>query len=398
MLHNLTIWRGGAERLLFTLADQLRRLGYEIDVYVLRDDPTLCYPELRADLKVIPTSRFTATRAFNAIPPLQAFEMAERIDGKYDLIHAHNFPSNIAALIGTRLKPSLKDVPYVWQCNEPVRLVYDPSERQRAKAALLPPLRRVRALLGLTGRDISSRTLDRLASANAYTVTALSRHVAQIIEQTYNVAPVVVNPGVDRNLYKTDANMSAVRNAYGIGEAPLILTVSRLWPTKNIETSMKAFRILLRQVPDAFYMIIGDGPSKDALQRLSLSLGVENRCIFVCDSDVEDRLAIFYSACDVFLFTAIGEPWGLTVLEAMAAGRPVVASSHGGPTEFVEHGRTGMLVDELNPESCATALVQLLQSRSLANEIGARAAIKASHYSWEKMALAYDKIYTQALS
>jgi phosphatidylinositol alpha-1,6-mannosyltransferase len=228
-------------------------------------------------------------------------------------------------------------------------------------------------------------------------VTTLSRHVAEVIKEIYNVAPIVVNPGVDRNLHTTNTDVSDVRSAYGIRGAPLILTVSRLWATKNIETGLKAFRILLEHVPDALYMIIGDGPSENALRRLSSSLGIDNHCIFISDSAAGQQIGRFYSACDAFLFTAINEPWGLTILEAMAAGKPVVASSHGGPTEFVEDGRTGMLVNELDPESCAAALVQILQNRSLANEIGTRAAAKASQYSWENMALAYDRIYTQAL-
>jgi len=118
----------------------------------------------RADL-IAATSRLTATRIFNAVL-LQAFEMTEHVVGRYDLIHAHNFPSNIAALIATKLKREFRDVPYIWQCNESIRLIYDRTERQRVSRPA-PFLRKVRALVGLVGRDVSSRVLDGLACENA---------------------------------------------------------------------------------------------------------------------------------------------------------------------------------------------------------------------------------------
>jgi len=398
MLHNLCIWRGGAERLIFSLSRELKQLGYNVDVIVLRYDRARCFPELLGETKVTGLSRIFRSNMFNATPPLQAWELALRIPKGYDIIHAHNFPLNIAAFLATKLTRNYVDTPYLWQCNEPPRILYDRDEISRyyKRAEKLALLKRAQALLGLRILHATSNPLDKLAVENASVVTTLSRFVADRVMETYGCHAKVLHPGVDLQIFRPLVEDKAVRRKYGIGGAPLLLTVSRLWPTKNIETALQAFRIVLEHHSSAFYMIVGEGPSHGNLQALAYRLGLEGRVRFVSDAEVES-LAEFYSACNVFVFPALGEPWGLSALEAMACGKPVVAAKDGGLPELINDKHDGILVEPREPRSYAEAILNMLDDHSMAQAVGEKAANKAKTYTWERMAKSYSEIYNHLL-
>ena len=397
MLHNLCIWRGGAERLILSLSRELKRLGYAVDVIVLRYDPARCFPEF-GEIKVTGLSRIFRSPIFTATPPLQALELALRIPKGYDIIHAHNFPANVAAFLATKLNRSHVDTPYLWQCNESPRILYDQDEitRYYEQAKRLSLLKRARALLGLQMMHATSKPLDKLAVENASVVTTLSRFVADRIKETYGRHARVLNPGVDPRTFHPFVEGEGVRRKYGIGGAPLLLTVSRLWPAKNIETALKAFRIVLEDFPSAVYVIVGEGPSAETLQTLAYKLKVEERVRFISDAEVES-LAEFYAACNIFIFPALGEPWGLGTLEAMACGKPVVAAKDGGLPEMINDKNDGILVEPRDPRSYAEAILHLLDDQSLARAIGMKAAMKAKVYTWESMAESYSEIYAYLL-
>ena len=394
MLHNLCFSRGGAERLVLSLSGELRKLGYDVDVFVMRYDQQACFPELVGETPVTGLSRVFRHEVFRATPPLQALELALCLPKGYDIIHAHNFPSAIAAFLATKLNRSYAGTPYIWHCNEPPRILHEQDEIDRyyEQAQNLPLVSRAGALLGLKIMHASSGTLDRLAAQNASFVTTLSRYVGQQIEKIYGRHAMILHPGIDLDTFNPLAKGSMVRRKYGIDDASLLLTVSRLWPAKNIETALKAFRIVIDELPRVFYLIVGDGPSKPGLASLASKLGVKDRVRFVSDVEV-GSLSEFYAACDVFVFPALGEPWGLSLLEAMATGKPVVAAKDGGPQEIVENKRDGFLVEPLNPESYAEVILKLLKDRSLSQSIGEGASIKAKFYSWKRMAEKYCEIY-----
>lgn len=396
MLHRLTIGRGGAERLLFTLSQGLRHLGYVVDIYVLMDSPSHCYPELRDGLKVIATKGISFRQIFAATPAIQALEIANEVKDNYDIIHAHNFPSNIAAtFVASKL-----GIPFIWQCNEPHRILHDRAERRRyIKRTTTESISNCIMQLGaLQVLRFSTKALDLIAANRAFAVTALSNYEAEMLRGIYNINPIVIHPGADSVKFCKDADRRNVREKFGIGDAPLILTVSRLWPAKNLETSLRAFRLVLQALPSAYYMIVGDGPCKWNLLELSKRLRIDQRCIFVDDLDVGDRVDLFYAACDAYLFTAIGEPWGLTVLEAMQMAKPVVASADGGLTDLIQDHRSGILVNPLAPHEIAHHLIEVMTNSALASSLGTAATATASQYSWKRMVHAYDILYQEAIS
>ncbi|MBS7623853.1 glycosyltransferase family 4 protein, partial [Candidatus Bathyarchaeota archaeon] len=230
----------------------------------------------------------------------------------------------------------------------------------------------------------------------AAVVTALSNFVADQIEEIYKLRPQVVNPGIDLETFNPYIKGGRVRSKYEVDDSPLLLTVSRLWPAKNLETALRSFRIVADNFQDAHYIIVGDGPCRPNLQDLTNRLGLTGRVRFISDAEVE-VLAEYYAACDIFVFPALSEPWGLSLLEAMATGKPVVAADDGGPAEIVDHKVNGILVEPADPDSYAEAIIQLLKDRSTTRDMGERAAAKAKIYSWERMASAYSEIYESLL-
>src|SRR5208283_1216708 len=297
-------------------------------------------------------------------------------------------------------KSKIKRAPFIWGCNEPYRLMHDRAEQHRFKN---------HAVKSTTDRLIRSTLVrlletsiifDKCAASNAYAVTALSDFTANQLKSIYGINPVVIHPGIEKNSLNVGVSGQLVRDLFGIRASPLILTVSRLWPAKNIETGLRAFSILIKKIPNAHYMIVGDGPILENLRLLSNQLGIEKSCIFVNDKTVADLggLGYFYAACDVFLFTAIGEPWGFVILEAMCFGKPVVVSASGGPMEYIQHQKTGILVTTSTPECYAAALLNVLQNPKAAAVMGEKASKVPASYSWEKMASAFDQLYSEALT
>ena len=400
MIHNFTLKRGGAERLLFTLSNLLQSRGYEVDIYVLEDDPVECFPELRACLNVKAVSRSFRSRIIRStgtfIPVTAAARIVSAIQGRYDVIHAHNFPANIAAFLAT--KSRLRGVPFIWGCNEPYRLMYDPAEQYRFRNYGLTSACGRLMRLGLVKLLETSSVFDRYATKSAYAVTVLSEFTASQIKAIYGVNPVVIHPGVENLTAR--ANGQLVRDKFRIGTSPLVLTVSRLWPAKDVATGLRAFNIFVQKVPDAFYMIVGDGPILDDLVALSRQLGIEKRCFFIGDREAAEigGLSHFYAACNVFLFTAIDEPWGFVPLEAMCFAKPVVISASGGPMEYVQHHLTGMMAKPSDPNSFAAELLEVFQYPDVAAKMGETASRVAAAYSWEEMANAYDQLYSAAVT
>lgn len=158
---------------------------------------------------------------------------------------------------------------------------------------------------------------------------------------------------------------AAHRQTFGIPpEAPVLITVAVLREAKGIQYMIKALPTILEAVPEARYLVVGDGEQEQVLKELAGSLGVADRVIFTgVRNDIPDLLAIG----DLFVLPTLGEALPTVLAEAMAAQKPIVVSEVGGVPEMVEHGRNGLLVPPATPASLAEACCQLLQNRAQAD-------------------------------
>lgn len=165
------------------------------------------------------------------------------------------------------------------------------------------------------------------------------------------------------------ADPGPIREEFTLGVAPVVVTVSRLAPNRGHELLLSGFRLLLTRMPDARLLLVGKGETRARLEHLVAELGLAERVVFTGYRDRD--LPAVLAAADCFALMGAGSDESCrAVLEAMAAGRPVVAGRVGALPETVVHGETGLLVDGARPESVAEALAAVLGNRARAVEMG----------------------------
>jgi phosphatidylinositol alpha-mannosyltransferase len=176
---------------------------------------------------------------------------------------------------------------------------------------------------------------------------------------------------------------------------PTILFVGRFnEPRKGFRYLLRAFPLVREQFPDARLLVVGRGDVRRYRDFLD-SRGVEG-VEFVGYVETAD-LPRYYVSCDLFCAPSTkGESFGLILLEAMASGRAVVASSIPGYAGVIDHGRDGWLVAPQDPVALALALVRLLADRELRAELAAAGRQKARRYSWSEVARRVLTVYANA--
>ena len=210
-------------------------------------------------------------------------------------------------------------------------------------------------------------------------------------------APVtLIYNGVDLQRYDHQEPCCTLREEYGLpAEGPIVGVVARLEAEKGHPTLIDAWPHVLAEFPDATLLIVGEGSRREALEAQVAALGISRSVVFT--GRREDVPAVT-AALDVAVLPSYREAQGLTILEAMALSRPVVASNVGGIPEMIEDGKTGLLVPPHDPGALATAIARLLGDHPLADTL-ARAAHDMVHerFCVELMARAVETIYDEAV-
>jgi L-malate glycosyltransferase len=171
-----------------------------------------------------------------------------------------------------------------------------------------------------------------------------------------------------------------------------IITVANLRREKAHEVLIDAVARVAPRWPAVAALIVGDGPRRRELETLARARGVADRVTFL--GHREDVPELLHQA-DVFVLTSRSEAFPNGVMEAMAAGLPVVASGVGGLPDLIEHGRTGLLVPPDDPGTLAAALESLVRSPQYACDLGAAAREEiVRRYSFDRMVRAFEHLYT----
>jgi len=178
--------------------------------------------------------------------------------------------------------------------------------------------------------------------------------------------------------------------------APIIGNVAALVPHKGQKDLIAAAAKVVRAVPDARFVILGDGELRPVLDQQIRSLGLD-RHVFLAGFR-PDALAL-QKSFDIFVMSSITEGLGSSMLDAMACGTPVVGTRAGGIPEAIEHGRTGLLVAPHHPDELAAAIVRLLKDPALRARLGAagRAHVESA-FSVERMVEGTLAVYESRLA
>lgn len=304
------------------LAERLRGAGVEVEVFDERRHGALTL--------LARTTRFLRVRRF-------------------DLVHTHR---NKDGVIGT-VAAKLAGVPHV------VRTVHGLAEPMRGW---------VRA------KYLAYELLDRsLLWFFADRTIAVSRHVAKVLRDgaCRSDSVITIHNGLDLDGIQLRRSAAVVRRSLGIDEQALVIgTAGRLCPVKAQDLLLRAAPAILRERPDARFLIVGGGPLEESLRELATRLRISGACLFVgAVDDVHDLIA----AMDVFVLTSLHEGLPMALLEAMALERPVVATAVGGVPEVVSHGVDGLLIDGGDDRALASACLTLGSDQGLAGALAARA-------------------------
>lgn len=210
---------------------------------------------------------------------------------------------------------------------------------------------------------------------------------------------VQLSPGVDVEVFTPAVDGGQVRARYGLGDAPVVVCVSRLVPRKGQDVLVQAWPQVLARHPGARLLLVGGGPMEDALRR-AVTARELGGSVVLTGGVAAARLPEFYAAGDVFAMpcrTRRGgldvEGLGMVFLEAAACGLPVVAGTSGGAPETVREGITGHVVDPRSPAAVAAALIGLLDDPDRARSMGAagRAWVE-QRWSWTSIAATFAQV------
>jgi glycosyltransferase involved in cell wall biosynthesis len=192
----------------------------------------------------------------------------------------------------------------------------------------------------------------------------------------YRVAPaekiVAVPLGLAiEPMLEVERERGRLRTELGLSDGEVLVgIVARLVPVKAHEVFFEAAERIARAVPRARFLVIGDGERRAELERLAGRLGLSERTRFL---GWRRDMRVVYADLDVVALSSLNEGSPVAIIEAMAAGRPVVASDVGGVSEVVEHGCSGLLVPRRDAAALAAAVIDLLRDPAGAARLGAAA-------------------------
>jgi phosphatidylinositol alpha-mannosyltransferase len=232
-------------------------------------------------------------------------------------------------------------------------------------------------------RPMMQRVTTRLAVSEA-----ARRTVAREFPGRYEIVPNGIDVGRFQRACAAPSSM--------VGGRPHVLFVGRLERRKGADLLVRAMSSVQRRLPEARLVLVGEGPERSALERLARELAVdatfEGRV-------TEEELPAYYRAADVVCSPARGgESFGVVLLEAMAAGRPLVATRIDGYAELLNDAACATLVDVDDPAAIADAIGSLLANPDLSRTLGVRAASHATAYDWPIVARRLEDIYRRAVS
>lgn len=212
----------------------------------------------------------------------------------------------------------------------------------------------------------------------------------------------VIPYGVNIRQFRPDPEVrAAVRAELGLApDTPLVLGLGRLVAKKGFGVLIDAWPAVLRAHPDAVLVIAGYGDLREALERQATALGLGATVRFAGKLE-RARAAAYLAAADVFALPIVRDGVdGLpnVLLEAMGAGRAVVASAIAGVTDVVEDGVHGLIVPERDPERLAQAIIRLLTDPALAGRLGAAARTRIEReLTWERTAERFEEVLRLAI-
>lgn len=195
---------------------------------------------------------------------------------------------------------------------------------------------------------------------------------------------LVLSRGVDTAHFSPDRRSQDLRASWGAApEDPVVLHVGRIAAEKNFPLLLRAFDAMREANPRCRFVIVGDGPLREALQRAHPAYQFTG---FV----PRDELARHYASADIYVHASLSETFGNVLTEAMASGLAVAAFDYAAAREFVRDGTNGLAVPCTEPDTLIAAAVMLAQSAALRQRLRSAARSALAHQSWDRVVARFE--------
>jgi glycosyltransferase involved in cell wall biosynthesis len=358
--------RGGAENHLLALLTHADRQAFDFETAVLAGEGELVPVFRQAGVRVhLVKARFR-------FDPLALARLSRLIsDGRYDIVHSHLFRADVYAALA------------VAQLGERRPLLV--STRHNDDRFFLNPFVGIAHYVISSQQDLIIAISDHIAR---FTVSRGVRYPARVRRVYHGLEPTVTQ-ALEREGQRIRSELGVAQSEFLVGN------VGRLALQKGQRHLIAAMPLLLERVPQAHLVIAGGGELEEYLRELADSFDVASR-VHVLGAR-KDVPALMH-AIDVFAMPSIWEGFGIVLLEAMAAGRPIVASRVATIPEVVVDGETGLLVAPADPLALAESLAQLAADPALAQRLGEAGRERLRReFSIEKMVGDTETLYRELL-
>jgi len=239
---------------------------------------------------------------------------------------------------------------------------------------------------------------DRYSLSYAHRVVTVTRAVADDLISNQGIKPSkvsVIYNGVDLNKFGSNfIDIDAIKTELGLKrDYSVVGMVAQLVDFKGYPFFLKAASLVLKNNPKVYFLVVGKGPLQNELKNQAERLGIQNNVVFVgfC-KDITKILSIM----DIFTLSSLREGLPISMIEAMAAGKPVVATHVGGVPELVRDGVTGFIVLPRDSEALAEKIIELLNNKDKAEKMGTTGRkFVREKFSLERMIQEYESLYLQ---
>ncbi|MDR1116629.1 MAG: glycosyltransferase [Oscillospiraceae bacterium] len=382
LTNNYKPFLGGVPVSVDRLAASLRKRGHTVTVFAPEYDS--CEPE--QDVYRYKVNKKKLENGM-VVPALYDKRVYEHFRGnKYDLIHIHH-----PMLIGyTGIRIANRQ-------GIPVALTYHTRYEQYIHYILPFADKRDKGKLGGLVVRLASRIVtlhNRIVTNLCDMVIAPTPLIRDFLSENGTKSNIAVLPtGLGSGDFEFDeGEVSRIRREYAGDKRYLFCCVARLEKEKNISFLLEALKLLKDMTGDVFkIMLIGDGSHRETLEKEIVSLGLRDN-VTLCGVIPNAELSNYYRASDMFLFSSRSETQGIVLLEAMAAGLPVVAVDASGVCDIVKDGYNGR---KTKPDAAefAAAVAEILQDEAMGRRMSNLAEITADKYTADKIAAAAESLY-----
>lgn len=355
------------------MARELTKLGHQVFIFGPSHPDQGSEKEKEGQVYRFPSFKFIFQGEYRVVIPYQ--RQAFSVFSQLDIIHSHDpFSMGLLAMRASKKH----DIPHIHHYHTLF------TEYRHYLPKIIRPSRRM-------AERISAAFCNRCQA-----IITPSRQMKAKLEKYGVNKPIFTLPfGVDISEFEKEIKWNIREELHLADKEALLLHSGRLAKEKNLKFLLRAFKEMLKQRGQMRLVLTGGGPEREELENYAAELGIKDKVIFTGYVDWE-KLIDLYKVADLFIFASKTETQGIVLVEAMAAGTPVVAISEMGVLEIVKDGETGILAKE-DEEEFAKAVLELLEDRERLKVMGEKAKEYAYSMSAQNCSKELLEIYAQFL-